>query len=139
MFFRSIQWRLIFILALITFILLTVVWVFLNYQVEQSYYDSFREEIAGRYESLEIDSSVTVDGLRARIARSETLGERRLIPVDEIEQMRTDLKLAEATLADKKRAGDDITLVIPGCIGGCYLKKCPVAELESVFAAGWED
>ena len=34
MFFRSIQWRLIMILSLITFILLTVVWVFLNYQVE---------------------------------------------------------------------------------------------------------
>ena len=51
----------------------------------------------------------------------------------------TPRQLAEAALADKKRVGDDITLVIPGCIGGCYLKKCPVAELESVFAAGWED
>lgn len=67
MFFRSIQWRLIFILALIAFILLTVVWVFLNYQVEQSYYDSFREEIAGRYESLEIDAAVTVEGLREKL------------------------------------------------------------------------
>lgn len=47
--------------------------------------------------------------------------------------------LADAALADKKRTGGDITLVIPGRIGGCYLKKCPVAELEHVFAAGWED
>ena len=64
MFFRSIQWRLVFILALITFVLLTVVWVFLNYQVEQSYYDSFREEISGRYESLSVPEDVSVEALR---------------------------------------------------------------------------
>ncbi len=67
MFFRSIQWRLIFILSLITFVLLTVVWVFLNYQVEQSYYETFREEIAGRYESFQIEEDITVDGLRERL------------------------------------------------------------------------
>ncbi len=67
MFFRSIQWRLIMILSLITFILLTVVWVFLNYQVEQSYYETFREEIASRYESFDIQEDITVDGLRERL------------------------------------------------------------------------
>jgi len=44
-------------------------------------------------------TQISVDGLKAKLARSETLGQRRLIPADEIEQMRTDLKLAEATLA----------------------------------------
>lgn len=58
-------------------------------------------------------NQVTVDGLRARIARSETLGERRLIPVDEIEQMRTDLKLAEATLARSQIALDKTRIRAP--------------------------
>lgn len=64
MFFRSIQWRLIFILSLITFVLLTVVWVFLNFQVEQSYYETFRDEIADRYADLGIEEGITVDALR---------------------------------------------------------------------------
>lgn len=51
----------------------------------------------------------------------------------------TPRQLAEAALADKKRDGGDITLVIPARIGSCYLKKCPAAELERIFAAGWED
>ena len=46
--------------------------------------------------------------------------------------------LAEAALSDKKRSGGDITLVIPRRIGRCALRKLPVAELESVIAAGLE-
>ena len=46
--------------------------------------------------------------------------------------------LAEAALADKKRAGDDITLVLPERIGRCVLKKLPVTELRDVIAAGLE-
>jgi 3-dehydroquinate synthase len=46
--------------------------------------------------------------------------------------------LAEAALADKKRAGDRITLVVPRKIGACYLKEIPVGELERVFHAGME-
>lgn len=46
--------------------------------------------------------------------------------------------LAEAALADKKRSGGDITLVIPQRIGKCALRKIPVTELLPVIAAGWE-
>ena len=45
-------------------------------------------------------------------------------------------ELAAAALADKKRTGGDITLVIPRRIGDCCLKKIPVTELLSVFRAG---
>ena len=46
--------------------------------------------------------------------------------------------LAEAALADKKRAGDAITIVIPKRIGLCELKTVPVTELLPVVRAGWE-
>ena len=46
--------------------------------------------------------------------------------------------LADAALADKKRAGGDITLVIPKRIGVCELKKVPVTELLPIIAAGLE-
>ncbi|BCK84462.1 3-dehydroquinate synthase [Pusillibacter faecalis] len=45
--------------------------------------------------------------------------------------------LAEAALADKKRSGDSITVVIPRRIGACELKKLPVRELQALIAAGW--
>lgn len=46
--------------------------------------------------------------------------------------------LAEAALADKKRSGDAITVVVPKRIGLCELKTMPVAELLPVIRAGWE-
>ena len=46
--------------------------------------------------------------------------------------------LAEAALADKKRSGENITLVIPKKIGLCELKTVPVTELLPVIRAGWE-
>ena len=46
--------------------------------------------------------------------------------------------LAEAALADKKRAGGNITLVIPKKIGVCELKKVPVSELLPIIRAGLE-
>lgn len=46
--------------------------------------------------------------------------------------------LAEAASADKKRAGGDITLVVPRRIGLCELKKIPVPELLNVIRAGLE-
>lgn len=58
-------------------------------------------------------NQVTIDGLRARLARSESLGERQLIPADEIEQMRTDLKMAEATLARTRIALDRTRILAP--------------------------
>lgn len=47
--------------------------------------------------------------------------------------------LARAALADKKRRGGSIALVVPRRIGKCELVTLPVEELERVFAAGWED
>ena len=46
--------------------------------------------------------------------------------------------LAEAALADKKRAGDSITIVVPKKIGACELLKIPVSELLFVIETGWE-
>ena len=45
-------------------------------------------------------------------------------------------ELAEAALADKKRRGDNITIVIPAAIGKCRLKTSPVAKLEQFIAYG---
>lgn len=47
-------------------------------------------------------------------------------------------ELAEAALSDKKRAGGEITLVVPERIGRCTLKTLPVAELLPVIRAGLE-
>lgn len=47
-------------------------------------------------------------------------------------------ELAEAALADKKRQGDTVTLVIPTAVGKCELCRLPVAELQSVFEAGMQ-
>ena len=46
--------------------------------------------------------------------------------------------LAAAASADKKRAGDSITIVAPKRIGRCELKKMPVTQLLSVIRAGLE-
>lgn len=46
--------------------------------------------------------------------------------------------LAQAALADKKRRGDTIALVIPRKIGACEMRSVPVTELETIFAAGME-
>lgn len=45
-------------------------------------------------------------------------------------------ELAQAALNDKKRSGNEITIVIPASIGGCTMKKIPVSELESYIGAG---
>lgn len=47
-------------------------------------------------------------------------------------------ELARAAQADKKRAGGEITLVIPRGIGDCVLKAVPVSHLESIIQAGME-
>jgi 3-dehydroquinate synthase len=46
--------------------------------------------------------------------------------------------LAEAALQDKKRAGGNITLVIPRSIGSCVLEKVPMDRLLPVIEAGME-
>jgi len=47
-------------------------------------------------------------------------------------------ELAEAALADKKRAGNGITLVMPREIGGCVLEKIPMSQLPDLIRAGTE-
>ncbi len=58
-FLRSIQWRLIVILVLITFVLMSVVWVFLNFKVEEIFYSDFKEGIESNYNGLRIDETNT--------------------------------------------------------------------------------
>ena len=57
--FHSIQWRLVAILISITFVLITVVWVFLNLQVERIFYTDFKESIERNYSALSIDQNTT--------------------------------------------------------------------------------
>ena len=47
-------------------------------------------------------------------------------------------RLAEVALADKKRAGGTITLVLPEAVGQCALKKIPVSDLPAVFTRALE-
>ena len=46
--------------------------------------------------------------------------------------------LARAAASDKKRAGSDITVVVPAAIGRCQLRKIPVSELLPLIQAGLE-
>lgn len=48
------------------------------------------------------------------------------------------MSLREAALADKKRAGGGITVVIPEEIGRCVLRSIPVSDLRGVIEAGLE-
>ena len=45
-------------------------------------------------------------------------------------------RLAEAALSDKKRSGENITLVVPERIGRCTLKTISASELPDVIRAG---
>ena len=47
-------------------------------------------------------------------------------------------ELADAALADKKRAGESITLVLPERIGKCRLEKRPVSELRGLIERALE-
>ena len=74
----------------------------------------------------------TEDGVAARITACLT---KHHLPT------RTDYSaeaLAEAALADKKRSGESVTLVVPRSIGGCVLRTVPVTELLPIIAAGSE-
>lgn len=50
----------------------------------------------------------------------------------------TPLQLARLAKQDKKRRGDEITLVLPEKIGHCVLRTVKLAELRSIFALGME-
>lgn len=47
--------------------------------------------------------------------------------------------LAEAAGADKKRSGDEITIIVPRKIGRCALEKMPVSGLLFTIRAGWRE
>lgn len=66
MFSKSLQWRLVFIIAAITFILMSVIWVFLNYKVEDIFYNDFRKTVSDNYATLNINDQMTADELLER-------------------------------------------------------------------------
>lgn len=65
--FRSIQWRLIAILISITFILMSVIWVFLNFQLGSIFYADFKEGIERNYVELSIDEKTSYDELEYKL------------------------------------------------------------------------
>ena len=48
-------------------------------------------------------------------------------------------ELYNAALADKKRAGGEITLILPRAIGNCELVKVPVEQMLPIIASGLEE
>ena len=66
MFSRSLQWRLVFIIVAITFVLMSVVWVFLNYKVEDIFYNDFKKSISDNYATLNINEQMTSEELLIR-------------------------------------------------------------------------
>lgn len=45
-------------------------------------------------------------------------------------------ELSSAAMADKKRAGDKIKLIIPEALGNCVIKSVPTSELEKIISEG---
>ncbi len=45
-------------------------------------------------------------------------------------------ELSEASLADKKRRADTVSLIVPKTIGACEIVQTPTAELEEIYARG---
>lgn len=67
MFSKSLQWRLVIIIVTITFVLMSVIWVFLNYKVEDIFYDEFKTTISNNYSILGINESMTEAELEWRL------------------------------------------------------------------------
>ncbi|UZQ85640.1 cell wall metabolism sensor histidine kinase WalK [Thermoclostridium stercorarium] len=59
MFSGSLQWRLVFIIVAITFVLMSVIWVFLNYKVDDIFYNDFKKSISDNYATLNISEKMT--------------------------------------------------------------------------------
>jgi len=66
-FFRSIQWRLVAILVSTTLILMSVIWVFLNFQLGNIFYADFREGIERNYEELSINENTSYEDLEYKL------------------------------------------------------------------------
>ena len=45
-------------------------------------------------------------------------------------------ELSSAAMADKKRAGDKIKLIIPEALGNCVIKSVPTSKLEKIIGEG---
>ena len=45
-------------------------------------------------------------------------------------------ELSSAAMADKKRSGDKIKLIIPEALGNCVIKSVPTSELEKIIGEG---
>lgn len=67
MFSRSLQWRLVIIIVTITFVLMSVIWVFLNYKVEDIFYNDFKTTILNNYEILGIKENMSEPELEVRL------------------------------------------------------------------------
>ncbi len=67
MFSKSIQWRLVIIIVAITFILMSVIWVFLIYKVEDIFYNDFKGTISRNYATLDIHENMTVEELQLKL------------------------------------------------------------------------
>lgn len=67
LFFRSIQWRLVAILISTTIILMSVIWVFLNFQLGNIFYTDFREGIERNYVELSIDANTSYEDLEYKL------------------------------------------------------------------------
>lgn len=66
MFSKSLQWRLVIIIVAITFVLMSVIWVFLNYKVEDIFYNEFKATISNNYSILRINERMSETELEWR-------------------------------------------------------------------------
>lgn len=76
MFLKSLQWRLVIIIIAVTISLMIVVGIFLNSQVEATYYTNFKKAIDYGFSNWKVDRMFTVDQLRGelsdkKVARSD--------------------------------------------------------------------
>ena len=69
MFLRSLQWRLIIIIVAITFVLMSVIWVFLFYKVEDIFYNDFKDTVTDNYAVLNINENMSVQNLIKKTGR----------------------------------------------------------------------
>ena len=64
-FFRGLQWRLVTIFVLLTFVLMVSASISLNYFVESFYYDTFRAGIENGFEYWGIDDKANPTRMRS--------------------------------------------------------------------------
>jgi 3-dehydroquinate synthase len=46
------------------------------------------------------------------------------------------LEISRFALSDKKRSGGSVKLIIPSCIGSCFIRPTSIEEIESMIQAG---